>query len=124
MSSQLVLDSPTALIYHMLPQTAWEALPAGSPYAAGTLADEGFVHCTGEPSLLETVANRFYRQEPGAWLILVLAVDKLTAPVRWEAADGQLFPHVYGPIDREAVVNVVSFPRSIDGGYHLPEDFA
>jgi uncharacterized protein (DUF952 family) len=105
----------------MLPKAAWEAVPAGSSYQAATLASEGFVHCTAEPPILEAVANRFYRSEAGDWLILLVDLDQVAAPVRWEAADGHLFPHIYGPIEREAVVSVIPFPRRDDGTYRVPE---
>jgi uncharacterized protein (DUF952 family) len=105
----------------MLPQTVWEAVSPGAAYQAATLASEGFVHCTAEPPLLERVANRFYRQEAGDWLILVVDLARVTAPVRWEAADGHLFPHIYGPIEYAAVVRVLPFGRDDAGAYHLPE---
>jgi uncharacterized protein (DUF952 family) len=109
------------IVLHMLPKAAWEAVPPGGDYLADTLASEGFVHCTAEPPILETIANRFYRSEGGDWLILLVDLDKVTAPVRWEAADGHLFPHIYGPIARAAVVRIVPFPRRADGTYQLPE---
>jgi uncharacterized protein (DUF952 family) len=106
----------------MLPKAAWEAVPAAGAYHAETLASEGFIHCTAEPPMLERVANSFYRREVGEWLILLIDLDQVAAPVRWEAADGHLFPHVYGPIEREAVVRVAPFPRQADGSYQLPEE--
>ena len=109
------------IVYHMLPKAAWEAVPPGSDYLAETLASEGFIHCTAEPPILEAVANRFYRSEAGDWLILLVDLDKVAAPVRWEAADGHLFPHIYGPIAHAAVVRVLPFPRRADGAYQLPE---
>jgi len=109
------------IVYHMLPAAVWEALPANEPYRAATLDTEGFVHCTAEGPILETVANRFYRSEGGNWLILAVDLRQVTAPVRWEEADGHLFPHVYGPIERAAVVEVIPFGRNEDGSYELPE---
>jgi uncharacterized protein (DUF952 family) len=109
------------VVFHMLPKSTWEALPPGSDYCADTLATEGFVHCTAEPDMLEVVANRFYRAQQGAWLILAVDLEQVEAEVRWEAADGHLFPHIYGPIARRAVTRVVPFPRRQDGTYYLRE---
>ena len=61
--------------------------------------------------MLETIANRFYRAQPGEWVILAVDLEKVEAEVRWEAADGHLFPHIYGPIEQCAVIRVVPFPR-------------
>ncbi len=58
---------------------------------------------------------------PGEWLILAVDLAKVGAEVRWEAADGHLFPHIYGPIEQRAVVRVVPFPRRQDGTYYLRE---
>ena len=102
------------IVYHMIPQARWEATPPESPLAADTLATEGFIHCTAEPERLLQVANRFYCSIPGEWLILAVATRQLTAPLHWEVADGHLFPHIYGPIDRIAIVDVFSFPRHGD----------
>lgn len=109
-----------AVIYHMLPRTRWESLPAGRPYQGDTLATEGFIHCTAEPALLTQVANRLYRAEPDEMLILCLATERILAPVRWEAADEWVFPHIYGPLNLDAVVGVVAFPRDADGRYQAP----
>jgi uncharacterized protein (DUF952 family) len=106
----------------MLPRAVWESLPDGSDYRAATLAGEGFVHCTAEPEVLEVVANRFYREEPGEWLILAVDLDQVAADVRWERADEHLFPHIYGPIARHAVTQVAPFPRRDDGTYCLPKE--
>jgi uncharacterized protein (DUF952 family) len=105
----------------MLPKATWDALPRSEDYKAATLAAEGFVHCTAEPALLEVVANSFYRGEPGEWVILAVDLTRVGAEVRWEPADGHLFPHIYGPIEHAAVVRVVPFPRALDGAYMLPE---
>lgn len=121
-----MMPRPT-IVYHMLPAAVWAAVPPDGPYRAATLATEGFVHCTAEGPILQAVANRFYRSEAGDWLILAIDLDRLdrldpaAAPVRWEQADGHLFPHIYGPIARAAVVQVIPFGRSEDGSYELPE---
>ena len=115
------MSAQSAVIFHMVPKATWDALPPGSDYHAATLAAEGFVHCTAEPPMLETVANRFYRAQPGDWVILVVDLEQVGAEVRWEAADGHLFPHIYGPIERRAVIRVVPFPRRPDGTYYLQE---
>ena len=109
------------IVYHMLPESEWQARQAGSDYYAATLAGEGFIHCTAELPLLERVANSFYQERAGDWLILTVDLNRVAAPVRWEEAGGRLFPHIYGPIDSLAVVGVAPFPRQADGTYYLPE---
>lgn len=107
-------------IYHMLPADNWHALTPQTDYVAESLAREGFIHCTGEPARLVEVANRFYRHIGGEFVILSIATAGLEAELRWEEADGHLFPHVYGPIAHRAVVAVDPFPRAADGTFQPP----
>ncbi len=105
------------IIYHMLPAHTWQAQSPTAPYLADTLATEGFVHCTREAARLVWVANRFYQGIKGDFVILCLETDWVQAEIRWEAADGYLFPHIYGPIDPKAVVDVLPFPRNPNGNF-------
>ncbi len=99
----------------MLPATTWLEHAQDDAYAAATLATEGFIHCTGDPGLLVTVANRFYRNEPGDFVVLVVDEARVSAPIRWELADGHLFPHIYGPLNLTAVLDIQPFPRDTMG---------
>ena len=106
------------LVYHLVPRAAWEAAPAG-PYRADSLAAEGFIHCAYREQV-ERVANRFYA---GAADLLALALDadRLGDLLRDEAAgDGERYPHVYGPIDRAAVVAATSLGRGPGGAWRWP----
>ena len=105
------------MIYHMTPASAWQAVAGTATYVADSLATEGFIHCTGEPERLVVVANRFYRTIPGDFVILCIEPTKLQAELRWEAADGQLFPHLYGGLNCTAVSSVVPFPRDAAGNF-------
>ena len=110
------------MIYHMLPRARWDAQQCDEPYRAATLESEGFMHCTAEPTLLCQVADRHYRHLPGDWVILFLEPQHLQAELRWEPADGHLFPHLYGPLNLDAVVRVVPFPRDASGAFLLPPE--
>ena len=109
------------IIYHMLPATIWQALAPQADYVAETIATEGFIHCTREPTRLREVANRFYRHLEGEFLILAIDSAALQAELRWEKADGHLFPHIYGPIERRAIVGIHTFPRAADGTFQQPD---
>lgn len=101
------------LIYHLLPRALWEKAPAG-PYRADSLATEGFIHCS-EANQVAASANRFYAGEQD---LLLLHIDpaRLTSPLREEpSGSGELFPHVYGPLDRAAIVAIRPMQRDADG---------
>jgi uncharacterized protein (DUF952 family) len=105
-------------IYHMLPEAEWRGARLFPDYAASSLASEGFIHCTcGERNLLE-VAERFYRTEPGDWVVLVLDPRRITSEVRWEPQpDGLAYPHIYGRLSLAAVIAVCRFPRDSTGAF-------
>jgi uncharacterized protein (DUF952 family) len=101
------------LIYHLVPPSTWNSLGPG-PYQPESLATEGFIHCSNE-NQVAPVANRFY---PDSEELLVLCIDasQLEHPLRDEPADtGERFPHIYGPINREAIVDVRQLARDRSG---------
>jgi len=99
--------------------------PDGDHWSAGqyrppSLDEEGFVHCSTPEQILD-VAARFYAGRDDLHL-LCLDADRLAAEVRYEALGEatEPYPHVYGPVDRDAVVDAVPFPSDGDG-FSLPE---
>lgn len=109
------------LIYHMLPAAVWQAHPPDRPYVSASLATEGFTHCTGEVEMLAAVANRFYRETPGDFILLCIDEAQVQAEVKWEPADGHRFPHIYGPLNRDAIRAAIPFPRLADGSFTQPQ---
>lgn len=111
------------IIFHLAPADRWMAWPANEPYIPAEYAVDGFVHCTEGEELVIRVANTIYRETQGDVVLLVIAVERLTAPVRWEhPVDDNLaplFPHVYGPINPEAIIEVRHIKRDIDGAFLL-----
>ena len=115
------------MILHLLPAAAWEAWRDGGGFEPASLATEGFVHCTGDDDLMLTVANRFYADGPDELVVVTLDEAKLASEVRWEAPahpdggapsdDEPRFPHVYGPLDGEAVVGTRQLVRDGAGRY-------
>ena len=77
--------------------------------------------------MLLNVANRFYKNAPGEMLVLVIDPTKVDAEVKWEPSlhtDGSpaqpgesLFPHVYGPLNRDAIVEIRPATRALDGTF-------
>ena len=111
------------LVYHITSRADWEAAQRSGKYAADSLASQGFIHCSKVEQILR-VANIFYNGQPG---LVILAIDsgKLTSPLRWEPGTdltAEVFPHIYGPVNLEAVYNVLDFEPNPDGTFGLPED--
>ena len=107
-----------AEIYHMVTAAHWESARLGTTLEPKSLASEGFIHCTaGERNLLE-VAEAHYRGEPGDWFVLVLDPARISAEVRWEVQPNALaYPHIYGPLNLDAIREVRPFPRDAEGRF-------
>jgi uncharacterized protein (DUF952 family) len=105
-------------ILHLTSRTAWEAAKPNGAYRADSLAGQGFIHCSTATQVLR-VANKFYAGQHGL-VLLIIDPARLTAEVRWEPGSDkpdELFPHIYGPINPEAVLRVVNFEPAADGTF-------
>lgn len=110
-----------ALIFHLTYKEAWETARPTGEYAAPSLAEEGFIHCSKDIPQLIKVAARLY---PGEISLMVLDVDldKLKAPIKHEPSrSGEIYPHIYGMLNADAVVRERDLQVDADGG-HFVED--
>jgi len=103
------------LIYKILPRSEWEAARAAGRFqgSAVDLAD-GYIHFSTAAQAQETAARHF----AGKVGLLVLEVDgdALGAALRWEPSrGGDLFPHLYGDLQVDAVLRVLPAPLDGDG---------
>jgi len=106
-------------IYHITNSVAWKQAQQSGFYQGDTLATEGFIHCSTGEQVAQT-ANRFYQGQPGL-LLLEIAPSKVTAKIKYEAAaNDELFPHIYGPLNIEAVSQTFGFEPNAEGDFTLP----
>jgi uncharacterized protein (DUF952 family) len=108
------------MIYHLAPAPRWNDWPHGQPYLPAEYAADGFIHCTAGDELMLQVANRFYRQVPDPFVLIVIDPQRLTSELRWEQPPDDLaplFPHIYGPINPESVVEVRIVQRNDTGEF-------
>ena len=114
-----VLDVDPRPLYHVALASDWEGAQAAGRYAVSTrgrsLEDEGFVHCSF-PEQVEATANRFYDDVDDV-VLLRIDLDRLSCPVVVEdlVGSGEAFPHVYGAIDLDAVIEARPWPLPRDG---------
>lgn len=109
------------LIYHIVPEKIWKEAVEKGTYLGDTLETEGFIHASEIDQVVE-VANSLFTGQKGL-VLLVIDRDKLTSPIKYEdPGNGELFPHIYGPLNLDAVVDVVSFEPTADGTFQLPDN--
>jgi uncharacterized protein (DUF952 family) len=109
-------------LFHITTADAWERAKAAGAYRAPSLDTERFIHLSTDAQWLRT-AQRFFRGQHGLVLLSIRA-DRLKAEVRFEAADGEHFPHLYGPLNLDAVIEVFALPVGEDGAIGVPGGMA
>ena len=95
-----------SIIYHLIDRASWDSARSTQEHRADSLAAEGFIHCSEDQDQLLRVANRLYS---GRKDMLALAVDPelLSAPLKREPSrSGEVYPHIYGALNTDAVVKV------------------
>jgi uncharacterized protein (DUF952 family) len=94
------------LIYHITTQEKWASAQAGGQYEAETLASEGYMHCSTEAQVAG-VLDRYFKGQTG---LVKLTIDraKVERPLVFELAGSinEVFPHIHGPLNLDAVVAV------------------
>ena len=100
-------------IVHICSEKDWQDAQATGQYRADSFYSEGFIHCS-RPEQVIKVANRYY---PGRADLILLWIDpsKLVEDLRWESSDEDVYPHLYGPLNLSAVMEVSIFPPDVDG---------
>lgn len=105
-----------ATFLHLTERSLWEQGLAAGEYRRQDLIDDGFIHCLTAETLVR-VAEKYYRDKTD--LVLLEIEERLvTCPVKWEpASDGKLYPHIYGPLNPDAVVAVRAYAPGPDGSF-------
>ncbi len=128
-------------IYHLVSAVYYDNEPATQPYLPATFTQEGFIHCTADLTILLQVANAYFADLSEPLLVLVIDPWQLTAPLKFEppappptmtttptytteAETELLFPHIYGPLNRSAIVDNFALSRDASGRWRLPHSEA
>jgi uncharacterized protein (DUF952 family) len=96
------------IIYHITTVPEWNNAKQSGEYISPSLANEGFIHCS-EAGQVPATLSRFFKGKTG---LVKLSVDtaKLKSPMyyEWSPSVADTFPHIYGPINLDAVNEVVT----------------
>ena len=107
------------MILHIVSKTEWHKAKRSSEYRGDTLQSEGFIHCS-KPEQVIVVANARFRGRQDLVLV-VIDPEKVRSEIRYEDnGHGEFFPHIYGPLNLEAVIGCVDFLPEGDGCFALP----
>ncbi len=107
------------IVFHIAHQAEWDKAQIKGEYITGSLEKEKFIHLSLGEQLIE-VANSLYRDYSDL-ILLCIEENKLIAELKYEkVAKNYIFPHVYGPINLDAVVKTMDFKTEKDGLFRLP----
>ena len=112
-------------IYHVTAADDWQAAQTHGEYRLSTrgktLEEVGFIHASTAQQV-SRVADAIY---PGVHGLVLLVIDRqrVRAPIREEGLQpgAERFPHIYGPLNLDAVIQVLPFEPGPDGRFNLPE---
>ncbi|SCB68531.1 Uncharacterized protein BWGO95_02673 [Bacillus mycoides] len=107
------------MITKVITKRNWEIAKTTGEINEESLIKEGFIHCSLLNQALKVAQKHFIHEED----VLLLTIDPslLKAEIKYElASNGQKYPHVYGVINVDAIVDVVPFPKE-KGEFILPE---
>ncbi|MCL4560458.1 MAG: DUF952 domain-containing protein [Chloroflexi bacterium] len=106
------------MIYHISRSDMWEKAQKEGTYCGDTLESEGFIHCSTLEQVAGTVKNYFLGQT--GLLFLEIDPEKVTNEVRYEGLPGgPKFPHIYGPLNLDAVTALHPFEPDAEGKFEL-----
>lgn len=97
------------MIYHITTAADWLRQADSPVYEADSLTTEGFIHL----STADQVAGVLDRYYPNRSDLLLLHVDpaRLLPDLKYEVStNADLFPHLYGPLNKSAVMRVEQLP--------------
>jgi uncharacterized protein (DUF952 family) len=120
------------MIYHITTHKEWEKALLEGEYSSPSIKSDGFIHCSMLNQITDT-ANIFFKGQNGL-VLLCIEEKKLKSVYKFESPAGggsvnpdsradNLFPHIYGTINKSAIIKVVDFPLNDKGLFELPADF-
>ena len=118
-------------ILHVTTRKQWIEATRLGEYSVPSLQTDGFIHASTISQVLP-VAAKFYQGLTG---LILLEIDpkRLKSELKWEpptggplpgVPEGDAFPHIYGPVNLDAVVQVADFEPNEKGEFHLPSSLS
>ena len=107
-------------VYKLIDRTEWAAATAAGTFAGAEIdLRDGYIHLSTAAQAQETASLHFKGRAD--IVLLEIEAERLGERLKWEPSrGGQLFPHLYGPLDPAEVATVHEAPLDEDGAPRLP----
>jgi uncharacterized protein (DUF952 family) len=92
------------IIYHVTTVAEWNQAIGKGFYETPSLQTEGFIHCSQEHQVIGVLERYFAGRSD--LVKLTIDTELLTSKYvfDWSPSSADTFPHIYGPINIEAVI--------------------
>src|SRR4051794_168973 len=104
---QCVREDAGVRIFHIATLADWKQAEADGTYTTSTygvtLAEAGFLHAARHEQVRQ-VLDTHYGEVTEPLVVLEIETDLLDVPWREDDVDGEVFPHIYGPLNTQSVV--------------------
>ncbi len=110
------------VIYKLCPSSLWREAEAAGVFRGMPIDfDDGYIHFSTGAQVEETARLYFAGQDD---LVLVaVSGDALGEALKYERSrGGDLFPHLFAPLDLAAVLWVKPLPLGADGLHQFPDE--
>ena len=110
-----------SIIFHITTREKWEKSKLEGVYNHDTFESQDFIHCSTSQQVVK-VANALYRAQRELVLLCIDTV-RIQSEIKYERTESEeLFPHIYGPLNINAVVKVIDFEPTKNGKFVLPRE--
>ena len=108
---------PASVLYILMSREESDLLGASATFVTPSLGKEGFIHASGSEAQTLGVANRKFRHVERL-VALEVSRARVSSPVKDEfGGEPELFPHIYGPLNTDAVTARRLILRDASGAF-------
>ncbi len=108
------------IAFHLVPQAYFDSQDTHTDYKPAEFANDGFIHLTDGIQEVAAVGNRYYGKNPEPYYYLYIDKERVRAPIRYDA-EPRIYPHIYGGLNRDAIIAIRSATRQANGTFLPPE---
>jgi uncharacterized protein (DUF952 family) len=107
--------------FHYTPMSYFDRLDPAEDYVPAEYGEEGFIHCTDGAANMAKTANKHFGRDPRDFWALYIEKEQVRSPIKYEDPR-EIYPHIYGPLNRDAIVRMLPAVRDHDGTFlAMPE---
>ena len=110
------------ILFHIAEKNKWEESLKSGLYGDFSIEKDGFIHCSEFNQLLH-VANNNLKSVNEKLVVLCIDSNRLKSEIKWEINrnNGITFPHIYGLINVDSVIDTVDFEKNLCGDYFISD---